>query len=181
MARLDRGGNTIMYAVVETGGKQYRVSEGDVISVEKLKGNAGDKIEFEKVMLIGESDDVQIGTPYLDAARVFGSIIESGKGKKVIIFKYKSKKDYRKKQGHRQPYTAVQIETITADGKALEKKAAPVVASEVIEAKAEAPAIEATEVEAKKPAAEKKPAAKRAPKKAAAEVVEEKTEQTEQE
>lgn len=109
-----------MYAVIETGGKQYRVQEGDVITVEKLNAEAGDKVTFDKVLLMSDGKDVKVGTPYLDAA-VSGSVVENGKGKKVIIFKYKAKKDYRKKQGHRQPYTMVKIDSL--GGKA--QKAAP--------------------------------------------------------
>ena len=114
-----------MYAVIETGGKQYRVSEGDVITIEKLKAETDSEVLFDKVLVIGGDSDIMIGTPYLDAAKVQGSVLENGKAKKVIIFKYKSKKDYRKKQGHRQPFTAVRIDAIMADGKPAAKKAAP--------------------------------------------------------
>ena len=95
-----------MYAVIETGGKQYKVQEGDVITVEKLKAEAGDTITFDKVLLMSDGKEVKVGTPYL-AEAVTGSVVENGKGKKVIIFKYKAKKDYRKKQGHRQPYLSL--------------------------------------------------------------------------
>ena len=95
-----------MYAVIETGGKQYRVQEGDVITIEKLNAEVGETVTFDKVLVLGEGKDVKVGTPYVDAA-VTGSVVENGKGQKVIIFKYKAKKDYRKKQGHRQPYTMV--------------------------------------------------------------------------
>ena len=115
-----------MYAVIETGGKQYRVQEGDVITVEKLNVEAGQAVTFDKVLVLGEGKDVKVGTPYLDAA-VTGTVVENGKGQKVIIFKYKAKKDYRKKQGHRQPYTSVEITSIAG-------KAAPAAA-----AKEEAP------------------------------------------
>ena len=97
-----------MYAVIETGGKQYRVQPGDVISVEKLNVEAGEEIKFDKVLVMGEGADVKVGTPYLDAA-IKGKVVENGRGRKVIIYKYKAKKDYRKKQGHRQPYTMVEI------------------------------------------------------------------------
>lgn len=137
-----------MYAVIETGGKQYRVQEGDVITIEKLNVAAGDDITFDKVLLLNDGAQVQVGAPILEAAKVFGSVVENGKGEKVIIFKYKSKKDYRKKQGHRQPYTMVKIESLSADGKPAPKK---VVEKPVAEA-----------VEADKPAEEKKPAAKKA-------------------
>ena len=81
-----------MYAVIETGGKQYRVQEGDVITVEKLNAEAGDVVTFDKVLVLGEGKDVKVGTPYLDAA-VTATVVENGKGQKVIIFKYKAKKD----------------------------------------------------------------------------------------
>lgn len=101
-----------MYAVVETGGKQYRVQEGDVINVEKLGVEDGAKVVFDKVLVAGEGADIKIGKPYIEGCTVEGTAVESGKGPKVIIFKYKSKKDYRKKQGHRQPYTSVKIESL---------------------------------------------------------------------
>jgi large subunit ribosomal protein L21 len=102
-----------MYAVVETGGKQYRVQEGDVITVEKLNVEAGEKVVFDKVLVAGEGADIKVGKPYLEGCTVNAEVVENGKGPKVIIFKYKSKKDYRKKQGHRQPYTMVKIESVT--------------------------------------------------------------------
>ena len=103
-----------MYAIIETGGKQYRVEEGDVISVEKLGLEVGDKVVFENVLAMGEGSDISIGTPYVEA-NVYGEVVENGKGKKVIIYKYKAKKDYRKKQGHRQPFTKVEITGIGED------------------------------------------------------------------
>ena len=120
-----------MYAVIETGGKQYRVQEGDVITVEKLDVNAGDKVTFDKVLVLNDGKELKVGTPYLDAA-VTATAVENGKGQKVIIFKYKAKKDYRKKQGHRQPYTMVKIESL--GGTAAPKTAAPVQEAEVKEA-----------------------------------------------
>src|SRR5665648_371486 len=175
MARLDRGGKERMYAVIETGGKQYRVQEGDVITVEKLKVDAGDVIEFDKVMVLSDGKEVQVGTPYLTATKVFGSVVENGKAQKVIIFKYKSKKDYRKKQGHRQPYTMVEITSLSGEAKEPTRKAtvktteaAPAKAKTKAPAKAKAPAkkkaVAKKAVTAKKPvvkkAATKKPAAK---------------------
>ena len=97
-----------MYAIIETGGKQYRVTEGDVITVEKLDAQVGETVSFDHVLVLGEGEGIQVGTPYVGTA-VEGKVVEEGKGKKVIIFKYKAKKDYRKKQGHRQPYTMVEI------------------------------------------------------------------------
>ena len=100
-----------MYAIIETGGKQYRVQNGDQIAVEKSNIADGEQVVFDKVLVVGEGADVKVGAPYVDTT-VEGKVIESGKGKKVIIFKYKAKKDYRKKQGHRQPYTLVEITAI---------------------------------------------------------------------
>ncbi len=101
-----------MYAVVETGGKQYRVQEGDTIFVEKLSGESGSDITLDKVLLISNEGDIKVGKPVLEGASVEAEILEQGKAKKIIVFKYKSKKDYRKKQGHRQPYTRLKIKSI---------------------------------------------------------------------
>ena len=110
-----------MYAVIETGGKQYRVQEGDIITIEKLNAAVGDVVTFDKVLVLGEGKDIKVGAPYVGTA-VTGTVVENGKGQKVIIFKYKAKKDYRKKQGHRQPYTMVKIESLS--GAAPKKEAA---------------------------------------------------------
>jgi large subunit ribosomal protein L21 len=154
-----------MYAVIETGGKQYRVKEGDVIVVEKLKAEVGEKVEFDRVLCLGEGDKVAIGQPYLDSA-VTGQILENGKGEKVIIFKYKSKKDYRKKQGHRQPFSKVEI--LTLDGKPTQKREAPKASAP---AKVEAPAKKETPAKeapkASEPAKKVAPAKKAAPAKEA--------------
>jgi large subunit ribosomal protein L21 len=128
-----------MYAIIETGGKQYRVQEGDVITIEKLNAEVGEKVTFDKVLVMGEGADAKIGTPYVGES-VYGEVVENGKGKKVIIYKYKAKKDYRKKQGHRQPFTKVEITGIGADKQPVKKAAAP-----AEEAPAEAPAAEAKE------------------------------------
>ena len=122
-----------MYAVIETGGKQYRVQEGDVVTIEKLNVEAGEIIAFDKVLVLAEEGDLKVGAPYVEGAVVSGEVVENGKAKKVIIYKYKSKKDYRKKQGHRQPYTMVKIESL--GGKSA-PKAAP--AAPKAEAKEEA-------------------------------------------
>ncbi len=163
-----------MYAVIETGGKQYRVQEGDVITVEKLDVSAGDDITFDKVLLMNDGEKVQVGTPILESAKVFGTVVENGKSEKVIIFKYKSKKDYRKKQGHRQPYTMIKIESLSAEGKpapkkVVEKPAAEAVVTEKPAVEKKAAAKKATEEKpaAKKATAEKKPAVKKAAKPAA--------------
>lgn len=101
-----------MYAVIETGGKQYRVQEGDTIFIEKVAGNEGETLSFDKILLVSNGEEVKVGKPYVDGVSVEGNIVEHGKAKKVVIFKFKRKKDYRKKQGHRQPYTKVKIEKI---------------------------------------------------------------------
>jgi len=111
MARLVRGGNN-MYAIIETGGKQYRVQEGDVLRVEKLEIADGETIKFDKVLLVADEGKLNVGKPYVDGAIVEGLVEKQGKAKKIIIFKYKPKKDYRKKQGHRQPFTQIKIEKI---------------------------------------------------------------------
>ena len=121
-----------MYAIIETGGKQYRVQQGDVICVEKLNAAVGEAVCFDHVLVLGEGEGIKIGTPYVGSA-VEGKVVEEGKGKKVIIFKYKAKKDYRKKQGHRQPYTMVEITGLGVDSKA--KKAEEVKAEAPAEAK----------------------------------------------
>lgn len=102
-----------MYAIIETGGKQYRVQEGDVIRVEKLNIAEGEAVKFDKVLLVAEEEGkLNVGKPYVDGAVVEGVVEKQGKAKKIIVFKYKAKKDYRKKQGHRQPFTQIKIEKI---------------------------------------------------------------------
>ena len=105
-----------MYAVVQTGGKQYRVSVGDVINVEKLNVEAGKKVVLDDVIAIGGEGTTTVGKPFVEGASIDCRVIENGKGKKVIIYKYKAKKDYRKKQGHRQPYTQLEVLDILTDG-----------------------------------------------------------------
>ena len=100
-----------MYAIIETGGKQYKVAEGDVIFVEKLDAEVEATYTFDKVLAIG-GDEAKIGAPVVEGASVSAKVLKQGKDKKVIVFKYKPKKNYRRKQGHRQPYTKVQIEKI---------------------------------------------------------------------
>jgi len=101
-----------MYAVVETGGKQYKVSKGDLIQVEKLSGEIGEKVELNRVLLIRGDDGVQLGTPTVAGVKVVGRITTQGRGKKIVIFKHKRRKNYRLKQGHRQYHTWIEIEDI---------------------------------------------------------------------
>ena len=103
-----------MYAIIETGGKQYRVKEGDILLVEKLEAEQGDIITIEDVLAFSKDGKLTVGSPIVDGAKVEAKVVEQGKSKKVIIFKYKPKKDYRKKRGHRQPYTKLVIDKIDA-------------------------------------------------------------------
>jgi len=103
-----------MYAVIQTGGKQYRVSKGDVIRVEKLLAEAGDSIQFDKVLLVGEGEQLSLGKPYLDGSKVVATVKSHGRGKKVMIIKFRRRKHYMKRQGHRQSYTEVEITEIAA-------------------------------------------------------------------
>jgi len=97
-----------------TGGKQYKVQEGDVVFLEKLAADEGSTVTFDKVLAVSKDGKVSFGAPLLDTATVSGKVLGHGKGEKIIVFKYKAKKNYRRKQGHRQPYTKVQIEKINA-------------------------------------------------------------------
>jgi len=101
-----------MYAVVAAGGKQYKVEEGDILRIEKVSGNIGDALTFDKVLLISDGDNLTIGQPMVEKALVNAQIVEQSKSKKIIVFKYKRRKRYRRKQGHRQFYTAVKIDSI---------------------------------------------------------------------
>jgi large subunit ribosomal protein L21 len=103
-----------MYAIIETGGKQYRVQEGDTLFIEKLNVEAGESVDFDKVLAVSNGEELTVGAPVVSGATVSATVEKNGKGKKVIIFKYKAKKDYRKKQGHRQPFTKVVINKINA-------------------------------------------------------------------
>ena len=103
-----------MYAVIETGGKQYKVQEGDVVFIEKLEADEGSVVTFEKVLAVSSEGNVTFGSPIVASASVNGKVLGHGKDKKIIIFKYKAKKNYRNKTGHRQPYTKVQIDKINA-------------------------------------------------------------------
>ncbi len=140
-----------MYAVVNSGGKQYKVQKGEVLKVEKISGDVGSSVTFDRVLMFSDGENVSIGQPVLDSVSVEGHIVEQGKAKKIIVFKYKRRKRFRRKNGHRQEFTAVQIDSIKAKGTKAPKSAEP---------KAEAKA-EVKEPEAKK-AAPPKEAAKKA-------------------
>jgi large subunit ribosomal protein L21 len=101
-----------LFAIVQTGGKQYRVAPGDILRVERLPGERGDEVLLEQVLLVADGDAIQVGQPLVAGARVLSEIVRQGKGKKIIVFKKKRRKKYRRKQGHRQLYTALEIKDI---------------------------------------------------------------------
>lgn len=103
-----------MYAIIQTGGKQYRVQEGDVLFVEKLNAEVDSNVELTEVIAVSKDGGLVVGSPVVEGAKVVAKVLKQGKAKKVIVFKYKPKKDFRKKNGHRQPYTKLQIEKIEA-------------------------------------------------------------------
>jgi large subunit ribosomal protein L21 len=103
-----------MYAVIKTGGKQYRVSEGSVLRVEKLDGAAGDKIEFDSVLLVGEGEDVKVGTPFVEGGKVEATVQSQGRSRKVDVIKFKRRKNYKRTQGHRQAYTEIRVTGISS-------------------------------------------------------------------
>ena len=113
-----------MYAIIESCGKQYKVAEGDVVFFEKLDAEEGKKVTFDNVILVSEEGKVQVGNPYVKGVKVEGKVISHGKGKKIIVFKMKPKKNYRRKQGHRQPYTKVEITSIKTAAKKTATKTA---------------------------------------------------------
>lgn len=103
-----------MYAVLASGGKQYKVEEGDILRIEKIPGDVGASVSFDKVLMFSDGEKIQVGAPMLDGITVSGHIVEQDKARKILVFKSKRRKNYRRKQGHRQPYTAVKIDSISA-------------------------------------------------------------------
>jgi large subunit ribosomal protein L21 len=110
-----------MYAIIEACGKQYKVAEGDVVFFEKLDEEEGKKVVFDNVILVSDNDKIQVGNPYVKGVKVEGKVLSHGKGKKIIVFKMKPKKNYRRKQGHRQPYTKIEIVSIKTSSAKTEK------------------------------------------------------------
>ena len=163
-----------MFAVVKTGGKQYRVAEGDVIKVEKLEGEAGKNITLDEVLMIGDEKGVKVGEPLLEGANVTAEVLEQKKDKKITVFKKKRRHNYRRKKGHRQEITVLRVKAIaaTAAKKAPAKKAPAKEAAKTAAPKAAAPKAAAKKAPAKaaapKAAAKKAPAKKAAPKTKAA-------------
>jgi large subunit ribosomal protein L21 len=103
-----------MYAVVSTGGKQYKVQQGETLRIEKIPGEVGSKVTFDRVLMVADGENVRVGQPVIEKAAVLASIVEQDKAKKILVFKYKRRKRYRRKQGHRQPFTAIRIDGIEA-------------------------------------------------------------------
>jgi large subunit ribosomal protein L21 len=103
-----------MYAVVSTGGKQYKVQQGETLRIEKIPGEVGSKVTFDRVLMVADGENVRVGQPVLEKAAVLASIVEQDKAKKILVFKYKRRKRYRRKAGHRQPFTAIRIDGIEA-------------------------------------------------------------------
>lgn len=109
---LIRVGGFKLYAIVETGGKQYKVTPGKTIRIEKIQGESGDSLVFDKVLAISNDGETKIGTPYIEGAAIKGTIVQQGKAKKILVFKYRSKTNYRRRYGHRQHFTEVRIDSI---------------------------------------------------------------------
>lgn len=136
-----------MFAVIKTGGKQYKVAKDDVITVERLPGEAGGSVSFEEVLMLG-GDDTKVGAPLVDGASVSGEIVEQTRGEKIIVFKKQRRQNYRRKKGHRQELTVVKITDILAAGKKPAKKAkAKKPAEEAVEAESAAPEADAQATE----------------------------------
>ena len=157
-----------MYAVIRTGGKQYRVAPDDVIEVEKVSGDAGEIIQFNEVLMLGGEGAPQVGTPAIEGASVAGQVVEQKRGDKIIVFKKKRRKNYRRKKGHRQHLTAVRITEILTGGKKPSKAAAKPAPAKKAEDKKPAEKKADTKAEAKPDAKAKAPAKKPAAKTAAA-------------
>lgn len=101
-----------MYAIIQTGGKQYKVTEGSVLKIEKLNVEPGDRLTLDQVLMVSDDNEVRVGDPLVANAQVIATVLEQGREKKVVVYKYKKRKNYRRKQGHRQPYTKIKVEKI---------------------------------------------------------------------
>ena len=155
-----------MFAVIKTGGKQYKVAEKDVLVIEKLEGDAGDSIVFSDVLMVGTDDKMEIGAPLVDGASVVASVVRQTRGKKIVVFKKKRRKNYRRKAGHKQDLTLIEITEILTGGKKPAKAKAKTEDKKPAEEKATAETKKADDKPAKKatPKAKAEPKAKAAPK-----------------
>ena len=153
-----------MFAVIKTGGKQYKVSAGDILKIERLTGEAGQKVDFQEVFMLGDDKTAKIGTPNVDNAVVKATVLEQARGDKIIVYKKKRRQGYDRKNGHRQDLTVIHIDEIVEGGKSLAKAERKVKAAAPVAAPAKKPAVK----KAAAPAAEKKTTATAAKKPAAA-------------
>jgi len=157
-----------MYAVFSTGGKQYRATTGDIIKVEKLEAEKGSTVELDQVLMVGEGEAVNVGTPYIEGGKVLAKVVEHGRGEKIKIIKFKRRKHHLKRQGHRQYFTALEITDIVAAGKPKAKAAAEAPAEKPEEAKPAAKKAASKKAASKKAAAKKTASKKKVAKKTAA-------------
>ena len=137
-----------MYAVFRSGGKQYRASEGDRVRVERLDASEGDAVEFDQVLMVGDGAEVRLGSPLVEDSRVRGVVTAQARGKKIVVTKFKRRKNYKRMMGHRQHFTEVEITSIGPEAEASEVAAPEVEASEVAAAEVEASEVQADEAEA---------------------------------
>jgi len=154
-----------MYAVVNSGGKQYKVQKGEILRVEKIAGEVGSPVTFDRVLMFSDGENVDIGRPVVEGVSVTGHIVEQGKAKKVLVFKYKRRKRYRRKKGHRQAFTAVKIDSIEAKGSKSQEKIQPENKEKVVAKKAETEKAAPKKEESKKPAEQKAETQQAAPQK----------------
>ena len=157
-----------MYAVFSTGGKQYRATTGDIIKVEKLEAEKGTTVELDQVLMVGEGEDVNVGSPYIEGGKVLAKVVEHGRGEKIKIIKFKRRKHHLKRQGHRQYFTALEITDIVAAGKPKTKAAAEAPADKPEEAKPAAKKAASKKAASKKAAGKKAASKKKVAKKTAA-------------
>ena len=154
-----------MYAVVNSGGKQYKVQKGEILRVEKIAGEVGSPVTFDRVLMFSDGENVDIGRPVVEGVSVTGHIVEQGKAKKIIVFKYKRRKRYRRKKGHRQAFTAVKIDSIEAKGSKTQEKIQTEDKEKAVAKKAETEKAVLEKKESKKPAEKKAEIQQAAPKK----------------
>lgn len=142
-----------MYAVISSGGKQYRLTEGALVDVERIGGQAGDPVVFDQVLFLGDGESGRVGQPVIEGARVLGTVVEQGKGDKIVVFKFKRRKMYRRRTGHRQELTRVRIESIQTEGQPVAAREVAATTAKAREATAELPAAAGTVTGGESPSA----------------------------
>jgi len=164
-----------MYAVISSGGKQYRLTEGALVDVERIGGQAGDPVVFDQVLFLGDGESGRVGQPVIEGARVLGTIVEQGKGDKIVVFKFKRRKMYRRRTGHRQELTRVRIESIQTEGQPVAAREVAATTAKAREVTAEPPAAAGTVTGGESPSAkaEEPKAVKKKAKRPSAEPAEE--------